>query len=81
MTIELSPEEGTATRGWSYHSDDCVLVLFYGEARRLDNGNTLVFFSSSGQISEASPEGETVWQVNADIGGAFGFGERAVSLY
>jgi hypothetical protein len=81
MEIELSPEAGTATKTWSYQSDDCVLVTFYGEARRLENGNTLVIFSSSGQISEANPEGETVWQVNADVGGAFTFGDRAASLY
>jgi hypothetical protein len=81
IEVELSPEDGTATKTWSYQSDECVLVLFYGEARRLENGNTLVIFSSSGQISEANPAGETVWQVNADVGGAFTFGERADSLY
>ena len=81
IEVTLSPEDGLATKTWSYRSEDCNLVLFYGEARRLENGNTLVIFSSSGQISEANPAGETVWQVNSDVGGAFTFGQRIDSLY
>jgi hypothetical protein len=81
LEIELDPSTGEAIRSWSYTGDDCLLVVYFGEARRLDNGNTMVIFSSSGQVNEATPEGETVWQVNTDIGGAFGFGDRVGSLY
>jgi hypothetical protein len=81
VEIEMNLETGEAQRAWSYGTDECLLVVFFGEARRLENGNTMVIFSSSGQVSEATPEGETVWQINTDVGGAFGFGERIDSLY
>jgi len=81
IEVELDIESGTAQRSWSYGTDECLLTVFYGEAMRLDNANTLVIFSSSGQLSEANPEGETVWQLNANVGAAFGFGDRVDSLY
>ena len=77
----IDPDTGEASRGWSYGGDECLLVVIFGEANRLANGNTLVIFSSSGQVSETTPEGETVWQINLGIGGAFGFGGRQPSLY
>ena len=81
VELQLDVSSGNAERVWNYGGDDCLLVVYYGEAMRLDNGNTMVIFSSSGQVSEATPSGDTVWQLNADIGGAFGFGDRVDSLY
>jgi hypothetical protein len=81
LEIELDFETGEATKVWSYGSEECVLVVYFGEAIRLENENTLVIFSSSGQISETNAAGETVWQINTDVGAAFGFGERSTSLY
>jgi hypothetical protein len=76
VELQLYPETGEVETVWSYGSEDCLWVIFYGEARRLESGNTLIIFSSAGQIDEATPDGETVWRVNTDIGGAFGFGDR-----
>ena len=73
--LELDPASGQATELSAYGSDNCVLVVFFGEALHMDNGNTRVIFSSSGQMSEGTPAGETVWQVNTALGGAFGFGD------
>ena len=81
LEIQLNQETGQASHTWSYGTNECVLVLFYGEALRLTNGNTMVIFSSSGQVSESNPEGDTVWQINSDVGGAFGFGDRRSTLY
>jgi hypothetical protein len=81
LEIELNTETGEATKVWSYGTDECVLVVYFGEAIRLENGNTLVIFSSSGQVSETNSAGETVWQINTDLGAAFGFGSRQDSLY
>jgi len=55
-------------------------VIFYGEAHRLESGNTMVIFSSAGQIDETTPAGNTVWQINTDVGGAFGYGEPVSSF-
>jgi hypothetical protein len=76
VEMQLYPDTGQVEILWRYSSESCLWVTYYGEARRLETGNTLVFFSSAGQIDEANPEGETVWRVNTDVGGAFGFGDR-----
>jgi hypothetical protein len=81
MEIQLDPETGEASKEWSYTSDQCLLVVYFGEAIRLEGGNTLVIFSSSGQASETNGEGDTVWEIQTDLGGAFGFGDRRSSLY
>jgi hypothetical protein len=73
LSLDLDAEEAVEVS--SYGSDDCVLVVFFGEAIHMDNGNTRVIFSSSGQMSEGTPQGETVWQLNTAVGGAFGFGD------
>ena len=74
--LEITLDGDEAQRTWLYTSDPCVSVTFFGEAQRLSNGNTAVIWSSAGQLDEITPDGESVWRVNLDIGGAFGFGER-----
>ena len=81
VEFQLDMERGEASRLWSYGSEECLYVLFFGEAIRLEDGNTLTIFSSAGQISEATSSGETVWEINLDVGASFGFGNRIESLY
>ncbi|MES2638384.1 MAG: aryl-sulfate sulfotransferase [Myxococcota bacterium] len=66
---------------WSYESEECVLVPFLGSALRLPEGNTLVDWSSAGQLDEVTPTGELLWRVSLNLGAAFGFADRAGSLY
>lgn len=66
---------------WSYLSDRCLLVPFLGNAQRLPDGDTLVVYSSAGQMDEVGREGDLLWRVNLDLGAAFGFSERVDSLY
>lgn len=66
---------------WSYLSDRCLLVPFLGNAQRLADGNTLLVFSSAGELNEVSPSGDVMWRLNLDLGAAFGFSERVDSLY
>jgi hypothetical protein len=53
----------TATRLWSYQSALESRVL--GDVQRLPNGNTLVIFSTAGQMHEVRPSGELVQTVSA----------------
>lgn len=45
---------------------------FLGQARRLDNGNTLVGFGGKGLLREITPDGEIAWQLEAGLGSWFG---------
>jgi len=41
--------------------------------------NTLVTWSSSGLVTELSPEGEVVWQMGTDLGTVFGYLEHVTN--
>jgi hypothetical protein len=74
LTLDL--ETHTAERSWSYGSERCLLVTFLGNAERLAGGNTVVDFTTSGQIDEVTADGTLAWRVNMDIGSGFGFADR-----
>ena len=59
----------------------CDSFFAKGDVERLSNGNTLVTWSSAGEIQEVTPKNEVVWQVNTDLGSAITFIDRVESLY
>lgn len=75
-----SAEKGAVEASWTYSDPGCINVTSLGEARRLEGGNTLVIWSSAGQMDQVTPEGESVWRVQNAIGSAFGFGEHIDAL-
>ncbi|MDG1478656.1 MAG: aryl-sulfate sulfotransferase [Myxococcota bacterium] len=77
----LDTENMIATEVWSYVREPSVFVFAKGDVERLDSGNTLVTWSSSGEIQEVTPDGDVVWQVNTDLGSAITFIDRVESLY
>ena len=80
IVLDLDLDSGEAVESETYQSEECLLVVFLGEAVRLDEGNTRVVYSSSGQIDEVDSTGEIVWQLNTDLGGAIGFVDWRASL-
>ena len=79
--IHLDTENGDATGVWTYASEACMQVYLLGQAQRLDAGNTVVTWSTSGQIDEVTPEGELVWRLNTAVGTGIGYGQRLEELY
>ena len=71
----------TAEEVWSYVREPSVYVYAKGDVERLTNGNTLVTWSSSGEIQEVTPDGSVQWQVNTELGAAITFVTRTESLY
>jgi hypothetical protein len=78
--LSISSGKGTAKQVWSYASNLTVQIL--GDVQRLENGNTLVTFSTAGEIREVSASG-TVLQTIKSVGSGslFGFAEKRKSLY
>ena len=64
----LDTDAWTATEQWSYATNPPIFVTAGGDVTRFDSGNTLVTWSTSGQIDEVTPEGEVVWRLNTDLG-------------
>lgn len=80
--IDLSLDETTreVNRAWTYKSPDCLLVTFLGGAERLPGGNTVITWTTAGQIDQVTPDGDVAWRVNTAIGAGLGFSSWAPEL-
>lgn len=79
LTSTKDREDGEETVVREYRLDEASQTLvevwtaaegvygdIYGEAHRLDNGNTLENYGSATRIQEITPEGEVVWDIDWD---------------
>ncbi|MCP4805014.1 MAG: hypothetical protein GY913_17115 [Proteobacteria bacterium] len=76
----LDYDEMTADEVWTYRTDPPLFNYALGAVDRLDDGNTLVTWSTGGQIEQVAPDGTLLWRLNADIGAAYGYTQHVVSL-
>ncbi len=81
--VEYALDEAARTveLRWEYHLDPPRYNVAMGSVERLPNGNTLITFSSLGQIDEVTPEGELVWRLRAEMGSGFGYSSWRNNLY
>ncbi len=77
----LDEGAGEASQVWEYSLDPPVYCYTFGDVTRLDSGNTLVTWSTAGQIEEVTPDQEVVWRVNTALGGGFSYMNWRESLY
>ncbi len=74
-------ETNTASGVWSYMADPSLFTFVLGEPIRLENGNTFINWSASGQMNLVTPDKESVYQLNLPMGEVFGFSTLETSLY
>jgi hypothetical protein len=78
--LSITSGKGTAKQIWSYPSN--ITVQYMGDVQRLGNGNTLVTFSTGGEIREISPSGTLLQTIKVSgSGNLVGFTEKRKSLY
>lgn len=70
----LDDDAKTVSQTWEYEAPEGFHLLGLGDALRMENGNTRIVWSSAGELAEVTPAGEVVWQLNMDVGAAFGYG-------
>ncbi|MES2642254.1 MAG: aryl-sulfate sulfotransferase [Myxococcota bacterium] len=71
--LVLDEALGTASRSGGLSSERCLLITFLGSAQRLPGGNTLIGWSTAGQIDEYTPDGQLAGRFSTNIGAGFGF--------
>lgn len=71
--VEYALDDGAAVPVWEFHAEPPLFTPALGDVQRLDSGNTLVSWSSSGQIDEVTPGGEVVWRLRTQMAAGFGF--------
>jgi hypothetical protein len=75
----LDETNGTATELWRYDAD--VQAQFGGDIQRLDNGNTLITYSSAGVIQEVASDSQLVQELVFPIGSTVSYAVKRDSLY
>ncbi len=80
---EIGIDESTmsASRRWDWGESQELHNNFLGDALRLPNGNTMVDWSSRGQLDQINVSEELVLTVNSDLGAAFGFIQHVDTLH
>lgn len=76
----LDDATGIAEETWSYWPSPSLNTTNLGDVDRLASGNTLVTFSTSGQVHEVTPDGTVVWKLVADVGGALSYSHLEAEL-
>ncbi len=79
--VQLDLDRMSAEPSWAGTTESCLQVSFLGDAHRLENGNTLVVWSSAGQLDELTSELESVLRINLPLGYQLGFAQPVESLY
>jgi len=61
--FRLDEHSDTLTQIWSYGEGLDLYATYQGEARRLENGNTLVNFGTEGVLHEITASGQLAWRL------------------
>lgn len=79
--LSVDPTTGDSEVLWHWATDDCLVVGFLGQARRSVEEHTWTIWSSAGRITETDERGILAWQLDLDLGAAFGYGRHTPTLY
>jgi hypothetical protein len=80
LEIALDLASNTATLEWQYDGGGIANQIM-GDIQRLDNGNTLVNYSTQGIVHEVDPSGTLVQSLTWGLGGAIGYSMKRHTLY
>jgi hypothetical protein len=71
----------TATRVFTYTANPHINNMIMGDVERLDNGNTIVAYSTQGVLHEVDASGTLLQELTWPLGASFGYIEKRASLY
>ena len=84
IEIQLDLSAWTATNVWEYagqNGGSPISNNIMGSVQRLDNGNTLVTYSTQGIIHEVDANLNLLQELSWGLGGAVGYATKRASLY
>jgi len=81
VEYELDHDAGVAELVWEYTDDPACYTAALGDVFRLPAGDTLVTFSSQGQIDQVQPAGDLVWRLRSSMGAGIGYTDWREILY
>ena len=81
IEILLDLQAMTTTRPWTYTAMPSIANVVMGDVQRMDNGNTVVAYSTQGVLHEVNAMGQLLQEINWPLGGAFGYIQKRKTLY
>jgi len=81
IEILLDLQAMTATRPWTYTATGIGTNQVMGDVQRMENGNTVVAYSTQGVLHEVNATGQLLQEINWPLGGAFGYIVKRKTLY
>jgi hypothetical protein len=83
LALEVLLDTGnmTASVDWQFGAQPGIANQVMGDVQRLENGNTLVSYSTQGRMLEVNSGGTVVQDIEWGLGGAFGYVTKRPTLY
>ena len=81
LEMRLDTSAGKATKVWSYTANPAIQVDVLGDVQRLPNGNTVIGYSTKGELQEVDAYGVVLQDVRWPPGASFGYIEKRPTLY
>lgn len=79
LTLDLNAM--TTTQVWAYSASPAINSPILGDVQRLDNGNTLVTYSSGSTVHEVNAAGELLQELRWDNNQRLGYATKRATLY
>jgi hypothetical protein len=73
VEFSLDADLGTAKVEWVYTGSQSMYCPVQGDVNRLQDGSTLITWSSAGRQEQVSAQGELLWQLDLEMGFGFGY--------
>lgn len=81
VEIQMDTVALTAVPTWQYQANPSIANAIMGDVQRLDNGNTLVTFSTQSRVHEVSADGSLLQELRWTAGTEIGYVTKRKSLY
>ena len=81
VEYRLDEDRGMAELVWEHENDPPCFALALGDVARLPSSDTLITWSSAGQIDQVTTGGLLRWRLRSDIGAGFGYTQYREVLY
>lgn len=81
VEYQIDHDTQTVEEVWRFEHDPGLTIYALGEAYRTDDEDTFINWSVAGEMQRVSAAGDVEWQLNTDLGYAFGYSTPVDSMY
>ncbi|HZL17347.1 MAG TPA: aryl-sulfate sulfotransferase [Polyangia bacterium] len=81
IEMQLDTSAKTAKKTWSYKANPGIQVDVMGDVQRMPNGNTVIGYSTKGELQEVDQSGNVLQDIKWPAGTSFGYINKRPTLY